>query len=298
MIIKGLNKKIDNNQVLSNIQLTVPKGVICGIVGRNGSGKTTLFRTIMGHYQKDSGEVLIERNDIALYERYKEKIFYIDTQFHPLDYLTPVSIGDYFQLLYPSFDIPMYHDLLRTHNLPPRRFQKYSKGMQGLLLVILSCCSNCDYLILDEPLDGLDVIVRKQATDLLLDVVNDGDRSIIISSHNLAELEKLADQVSFFKDGTITQTLHLEDQKAVTKKWQFVFRQKAVPDLIKQQGTILSIQGRVVVVVFKKYTNELANQLLSLDPVLMEELPVSLEDLFIEVFSDRTIAKEEITNEK
>jgi ABC-2 type transport system ATP-binding protein len=292
MIIKNLSKKIASHPILNEVQLTIPKGVICGIVGRNGSGKTTLFRTIVGHYQSDAGEVLIEGKNICIDPIMKEKIFYVDTQFHPLDFMTPIIIGEYYNLLYHSFDLESYQQMIQKYQLPNRRFQQYSKGMQGLLLVILAYCSNCDYLILDEPLDGLDVIIRKEATDLLLDAVSEGTRSIILSSHNLAELEKLVDQVAFLKNGRISHTVHLENEKQLTKKVQFVLRQKVIPEIIKQRGTILSVQGRVVCVVFKEYTAELAEQVATLNPVLIEELPLSLEDLFIEEFSHQDYENE------
>lgn len=247
MKLTNLSKVIDQEIILEAINLTIPKGVIFGIVGRNGSGKTTLFRTIAGHYLPDSGLVTIDQKAIQEFPYLKEAIFYSDTQFHPFDYMTPRTIGEYYQALYETFDSSLYQQLVADYQLPNKRYQQYSKGMQGLLMVIAAYASNCKYLIFDEPLDGLDVMIRKQVIDLLLDTISEGQRSILISSHNLVELEKIVDQVAFLKNHTISSTLELEQRKLMTKKIQFVFKQKEIPQTVKDYGRILSVNGRVVI---------------------------------------------------
>lgn len=201
--------------------------------------------------------------------------------------MTPRTIGEYYQALYETFDSSLYQQLVADYQLPNKRYQQYSKGMQGLLMVIAAYASNCKYLIFDEPLDGLDVMIRKQVIDLLLDTISEGQRSILISSHNLVELEKIVDQVAFLKNHTISSTLELEQRKLMTKKIQFVFKQKEIPQTVKDYGRILSVNGRVVIAVFDDYSAEVNNQLLALAPVLFEELPLTLEDLFIQEYSER-----------
>lgn len=174
--IQNLSKRIDGNVVLKHINLSIPLGSIFGIVGRNGSGKTTLFRTIASHYLMDEGMVSIDGQDINKEVSLKNDIFFLDPQYQPLNKMRLRTIESYFSLLYPLFDSKRFLELIEKHQLPDDQFQKYSKGMQCLLLVIIALCSNCSYIILDEPLDGLDVIVRKQVVDLMIDAISDREK--------------------------------------------------------------------------------------------------------------------------
>lgn len=285
MEIKNLSKIINNQTIIKDINLSIPKGIIFSIIGRNGSGKTTLFRTIASHYQMDSGEIYIDNQDVNKETDLKSEIFYLDTQFQALDNMTPKKIEDYFSLIYPKFDSKKYKILVGQNQLPNQRFQQYSKGMQGLMLIILALCSNSTYIILDEPLDGLDLIVRKQVIDLMVDTISEQNRTIIIASHNLKELEKLVDQVAFLKDKSIVSSFNLEEEKENTQKYQLVFKDE-LPQFVTQSGKILSQQGRVFTVVFKNFDSELKEKLLEVEPILMEKLPLSLEDLFLTKFSN------------
>lgn len=284
MEIKNLSKSIDKKMILENVNLSIPKGVICGIVGRNGSGKTTLFRTIASHYLLDSGQIFIDGHDINQENDFKNDIFYLDMQFMPLKHMNPRQMEKYLSLLYPNFDNGKFWDLLYQSQLPDQRFQSYSKGMQALMVVVLAICSNCTYIILDEPLDGLDLLVRKQVISLMIETISDQERSIIIASHNLNELEKLVDQIAFLKEGIITSSFTLEKEKESTQKYQLVFKEKSLPDFVEKYGTIISSQGRVLTVIFENYNDELHQKLVDSEPLLMENLPLTLEDLFLNEF--------------
>ena len=152
--------------------------------------------------------------------------------------------------------------------------------MQGLFNIILGICSNAEFLILDEPFDGLDIIVKKQVLRLLLNEVGLSNRGILVSSHNLVELETLLDRALILKDGEIVNEYNLEEVRVSMKKMQMVFSNKNIPNIIKENATILSVRGRVVIGLFKELTPELEEQIHDLQPVLFEELPITLEDLF------------------
>lgn len=289
MEIRNLGKTINQKQILKNINLDIPKGIIYGIVGRNGSGKTTLFRTIASHYLMDEGKILIDQQDINQETYLKNDIFYLDTQFRYLDPLNPKQISKYLGLIYPLFDNGTFERLVAQYELPNQRFHTYSKGMQALMVIILALCSNCSYVILDEPLDGLDVIVRKQVRDLMFDMIDGQERTIILASHNLNELEKLVDQIAFIRDHTIVSTFSLEDEKENARKLQLVFQNEKIPAEVMTAGKILNIQGRVVTALFEQYDASLKEMLLQHQPLLMEELPITLEDLFLSKFSNKVL---------
>lgn len=281
LVVNEMKKAIDGKEVLSGINLEVRQGEILGVVGRNGVGKTTLFRTMMEHYLLDEGEIKLNGENIDIERKHFEAIFYLDQQNNPISQMTPIKIGKYYQVLYPKFDLEKYNSLLDKHKLPKKRsYRQYSKGMQGLFNIILGICSNANYLILDEPFDGLDILIKKQVLKLLLNEVSLSNRGILVSSHNLSELETLLDRALILKDGKIANEYHLEDVRVSMKKMQMVFDSKNVPELIKENATILSVRGRVIVGLFKELTPELDEAIHQLNPVLFEELPISLEDLF------------------
>lgn len=290
--IQNLSKRIDGNVVLKHINLSIPLGSIFGIVGRNGSGKTTLFRTIASHYLMDEGMVSIDGQDINKEVSLKNDIFFLDPQYQPLNKMRLRTIESYFSLLYPLFDSKRFLELIEKHQLPDDQFQKYSKGMQCLLLVIIVLCSNCSYIILDEPLDGLDVIVRKQVVDLMIDAISDRERSIILASHNLNELEKLADQVAFIKENSIVSILNLSTVKMSICKLQIAFKDYELPQFIKQEAKHITHEGRVSTVIFENYSDELMERINNCEPLLIEELPLTLEDIFISKFSGHEMTDE------
>lgn len=282
MKVNNLQKTIDGQVILEEINFSLNPQEIVGLVGRNGSGKTTLFRTLAGHYLLDDGEVTIAGMDLAKAVEQKTQLFYIDELDNFLKYYSLKKINEFYRLAYPKFDQDRYLALLKENEFHQRMsYRRLSKGMQGLYQMILAISSEANYLLLDEPFDGLDVIVRKKVIALLLDhLATHENCSIMIASHNLVELEGIIDRVLLLKGKSIVKDYSLEQMREYARKLQLVFRRKGVPAFVKEQAKLLSIQGRVVTVIFEEYTPELADQLKALEPVVMEELPLSLEDLF------------------
>lgn len=282
MKVNNLQKTIDGQAILEEINFSLNPQEIVGLVGRNGSGKTTLFRTLAGHYLLDGGEVTIAGMDLAKAVEQKTQLFYIDELDNFLKYYSLKKINEFYRLAYPKFDQDRYLALLKENEFHQRMsYRRLSKGMQGLYQMILAISSEANYLLLDEPFDGLDVIVRKKVIALLLDhLATHENCSIMIASHNLVELEGIIDRVLLLKGKSIVKDYSLEQMREHARKLQLVFRRKGVPAFVKEQAKLLSIQGRVVTVIFEEYTPELADRLKALEPVVMEELPLSLEDLF------------------
>lgn len=287
MKVNHIEKSIDGKLILEDITFELNKGEILGIIGRNGVGKTTLFRTLMNHYTKDKGTIEIDEKDIETNRELYEHLFYLDIQNNPIAKMAPVAIGKYYQKIYSTFDSEKYDKLIATNNLPKNKnYHQFSKGMQGLFNIILAISSNASYLILDEPFDGLDVIVKKQVLKLLLNEISLSDKAVLVSSHNLTELETLLDRALILKDGTIVNEYHLEETKASMKKIQMVFKDKKVPRIIKENAKILTVQGRVMIGLFKEITPEMQQEIDQLNPVLFDEIPITLEDLFSSNLTD------------
>lgn len=281
MKVQNLSKIIDQKEILRDIQFELTIGEIVGLVGRNGLGKTTLFRTLNSHYLADSGEIILQGTNLLEDPQYKNELFFIDEKENFFNPYSLKKIAAFYQLSYPKFDLDFFTKLIHAYQLPLNRsYQRLSKGMQKLFLLILAMSSKATYIFLDEPFDGLDVLVKKQMIELLLDAVGNQPISILISSHQLNELEPIIDRVMLLSQHTITQDYQLEALREHARKLQLVFKDKEIPEIVKQNSKAISIQGRVIVALFENYSDELAEKIKALAPLVMEELPIQLTDVF------------------
>ncbi|MBX9042243.1 ABC transporter ATP-binding protein [Enterococcus durans] len=281
MKVMKLSKMIEGKQILNDVHFELKANEIVGLIGRNGSGKTTLFRTLTGQYLPDKGEIELDGISLLTATQSKSELFYIDEAENFLAPYTLKTINQFYRTAYPNFNQDLFLTLTGSHQLPFHvNYHGLSKGMQGLFNMILAISSNARFLLLDEPFDGLDVIVRKDVIGLLLEHISDNQRTALIASHNLNELENLADRVLLLKNQTIIKDYRLEEMRESAKKIQMVFKTKKIPSLVKEHSRLLTIQGRVITAIFEDFNQDLANKIQTLQPVLFEELPLSLEDLF------------------
>lgn len=290
MKLVNIGKVIEQKEILKNIDFSLQENEIVGLIGRNGSGKTTLFRTICGQYMSDSGSITIDGTDLAIDPSKRSEIFYIDEKENFLSFYSLKKINQFYLNAYPKFDQELFLDLINQHQLGLNfSYRRMSKGMQGLFQMILAICSNARYLLLDEPFDGLDVIVRKQVIGLLLENISESNRTALIASHNLNELEGMIDRALVLKGHQITQDYQLETLRQNARKIQFVFKSKKVPEIVKQHSKVIQMQGRVITALFENFDTELEAQIQAFEPILFEELPITLEDLFEANLSQETI---------
>lgn len=190
---------------LSGINFSIEKGTIMGFIGKNGSGKTTLIKTILNMIQSTSGEVLF--NGIPMFgneETVKANIGVVfDRIIYPLN-LKPTKIKKMISPFYKTFDDKKFIDLMKRFELDPnKRLSTYSKGMQMKFGIVMALCHNPQLIILDEPTAGLDPIARADVIDLLLDLMQNDERSILFSTHITSDLEKIADYITMIDNGKI-----------------------------------------------------------------------------------------------
>ena len=281
MIVKQLTKTIDHRSVLKDIEFELSESEIVGLVGRNGSGKTTLLRVLAGQYLPDTGDITINQKSVIQHSIVKQEIFFIDEKENFLRTYSLQKIAKFYQIAYPKFNQLLFSDLVKKHEFSLKQnYRQLSKGQQALFQIILAVSSNARYLLLDEPFDGLDVIVKKEVIGLLMEHLGEHSRTALISSHNLTELENLVDRVLLLKNQSIIKDYRLEEMRENAKKLQLVFKTKKVPSVVKENSKMLDFQGRVVTVVFEHFSEELEAAIKEFDPLVYEELPLSLEDLF------------------
>ena len=279
--VKNVTKTFDGRTALNGLTMTVPTGAIYGLVGPNGSGKSTIIRHIMGIYRQDAGEVLIDGEPVYENTALKQRIAYIPDD---VFYFLQASVQDmmkYYRGIYPGFDMERYEKLKSVFELDEKTpIRRMSKGMQKQAGFWLALCQKPDLMVLDEPVDGLDPVMRRQVWSLLMADAAERGITVLVSSHNLRELEDVCDHVGILDQGSLLLERSLTElQENITKI------QIALPDgRPLPQGLNLvheSVTGRLRTLIVRGNPQETLAALQTCDPLFMDALPLSLEEIFI-----------------
>lgn len=193
--LDNVTKTFGTFKALDCLSLSVPKGAVYGLVGPNGAGKSTVIRHLTGIYQPDSGTVTIDGQPVADDPNLKERIGYISDDVFYFPAATMEDMHRFYRDVYSRFDEPLYQKLKEVFPLPTGSIRRFSKGMQKQAAFHLTLSARPDVLILDEPVDGLDPVMRRQVMSLVLSDVAERGTTVLISSHNLRELEDVCDHV-------------------------------------------------------------------------------------------------------
>lgn len=280
--VKDLVKTFDGFRALDNANVTVPQGAIYGLVGPNGAGKTTLLRHLTGVYRPDSGTLSVDGWEVWENPAVKTRIASIPDDWY---YFMQASIREmmrYYKGFYPQFNRERYEKLKSVFALSETQpIRRMSKGMQKQAAFWLAMCCMPDYLILDEPVDGLDPVMRRQVWGLIMQDVAERGTTVLVSSHNLRELEDVCDHVGIMNKGTVLLERSLSELQDNTVKLQVVFDGDA-PEL-PENLTVLhqSAVGRVHTIIFRGAQHDIEAALAQFKPVFMEAVPLTLEEIFI-----------------
>ncbi|VXA94710.1 ABC transporter related [Exiguobacterium sp. 8H] len=279
--VEQLSKKIDRQTILDGIDFTVESGEIIALVGRNGAGKTTLLRTMVGIIRPDMGDVLYGSKSIFKNAGLKRDVIFVPDSADALKNYTVNEATDLYESIYPSFNRTVFRETLTRYNIDNKKIRQLSKGQKALVTLSLAFAVQAKYYLLDEPTDGLDVVAKSDVLKLMIAQVENRNCSIIVSSHQLHELERIADRIIMIENGRVKAILSLEEARALSIKWQVVFNDHVPVELLERKDIeIISVTGRVVLFMAKERTEELETFIDSYNPMLIEEIPMSLEDVF------------------
>lgn len=281
--INNATKEFGNFTAISDINITVKKGTIFGLIGENGAGKTTLIQCMTGIYKPDDGEITINGEPIYENPIVKERIGYVADQNQYFPFFKVKEMVEFYKRTYPTFSREKFNDYNLIFKLDQnKRVRQLSKGMQMRLSLMLNMSINPDVLILDEPTSGLDAIAKKQMLDILLQEVAENQLTIFISSHHLGELERICDEVAMIHKGKITYMSTLDEMKANIKKLQVVFNQDVPVDLSDWEDihTVEKV-GRVYYIITQKYSKDLEDRLYKAGAKFIEQMNLSLEEIFV-----------------
>lgn len=282
--VKKLVKTFDGFTALDSATLTVPKGAVYGLVGPNGAGKSTLLRHITGVYKQDSGQVLV--NGVPVFENRhaKERIVSIPDDWFYYNQSTIREMAKLYAGMYPQFDGGRFEKLRELFHLPEKKpIRRMSKGMQrqAAFWITMSCLP--EYLVLDEPVDGLDPVMRRQVWQVLLDDVSARGTTVLLSSHNLRELEDVCDHVGLLHWGGALCEDDLDRLKLGITRLQFALADPADFETVRSGLNLLkcSQQGKLFEMTVRGTETETLALVQRLHPLFCETLPITLEELFI-----------------
>ena len=282
--VNNLVKTFDGFRALDGLTMTVEPGSIYGLVGPNGAGKSTVLRHIAGVYRPDSGTVLVDGQPVYENPAVKQGIAVIPDELYYFNSASTRDMMKFYRGLYPQFDDKRYQALREAFPEVDDRqpIRRLSKGMQKQSAFWLALCCAPKLLVLDEPVDGLDPVMRRQVWSLLMGDVAQRGTTVLISSHNLRELEDVCDHVGILSHGKVLLERSLTDLQDNIVKLQIAFAQAEVPAFPKDLHILHTAQvGRVFTLILRGSPADIKARMAPLNPILMEALPLSLEEIFI-----------------
>lgn len=281
--VKGVSKNFEKAKALDDVTMTLRDGSIFGLIGSNGSGKSTLLRILSGIYRADQGEVLLDHQKIYENPKSKARFFYIsDDQFTRRN----ASMGDmakFYTNVYQNYDLEMFESLTQQFKLDPNRaLRTFSKGMQRQAHIILGLAAKPKYLFCDETFDGLDPMRRQAVKRIFAEQVAEGEMNVIITSHNLREIEDICDQIGLLHKGEMVLQRNIDDMTHHLHKVQCAFRK----NLEKADFAELDIlqfekRGRMISFIARGERSSVLGVVENKDPLYAEILPLTLEEVFI-----------------
>jgi|SRR5690554_3840089 len=278
-----VSKSFDSTHVLDEVDWTVRKGSVFGLVGPNGAGKSTILRLISGVIKPDSGEVLLEGEPIYDNPQSKERILFLADEPFYLHQSTMNEMKEFYRIFYPSFSEESYQTL--TKNFPVAQNKKindFSKGMKRQVGLILALSINPDVLLLDESFDGLDPVMRLTLKRFIAKELESREMTVIISSHNLRELEDICDQIALIDNKKIVMSGEVDNIKGEFHKFQVGYQQEINPEVFTGLNIIHQEQiGNVFTLVVKGDLQNNKQIIENTNPVLFNELPLNLEEIFV-----------------
>ena len=280
----ALDKKKDFT-ALDDVSITVPEGCIYGFLGSNGAGKSTLMRMICGIYKTEQGSITIDGEEVYDNPEAKKKIFFVNDETVQYADFTLEGLRKYYRSYYPDFSDEVYERLAKLGLPTNKRMAEFSKGMkrQAVVIIGLSCMTKC--LMLDEAFDGLDPAMRKVVKAMIVDEMLDRGATMIVSSHNVAEINELCDRAMLIHKGKLIFADEIDEIRSGFRKVQLVDKKRVVPrgelELMGLRVMEYSATGRVAQAIIKGTETDIDEKISSLGIDIAETIPLTLEEIFI-----------------
>ncbi|MBP3951089.1 ABC transporter ATP-binding protein [Bacillus suaedae] len=294
--VHDLYKQFENFEAVKGIELHIKKGSIYGLLGSNGAGKTSLLKTIAGIYKPNAGQVLIE--DKAIFENIemKQRVIFLADQLYFFPNTTIKQAARFHSDIYTNWNNERFSRLQEIFNIDiNKKVHRLSKGMQRQVAFWLALSTMPDILILDEPFDGLDAVMRQKIKNMLIQDVAERELTILISSHNLREVEDLCDSVGIMHNGKLMIEKDLDDLKSDIHKIQVAFKTGVPDDFLSNYNVLYKEErGSVKLFIVRGKEDSIEHHVHSYSPAIFDLLPLTLEEIFIYEMRDVGYAIENI----
>ena len=281
--VSNLSKSYGKKNVLDNLNCNIKTNSIYGLIGANGAGKSTLLRIMTDVIRKDSGSVLIDDQEVENNENLKQKLAFLPDELYFFSNYTMLDMAKFYEAMYKNFDMNYFKELATMLKLNiNEKVETFSKGMKRQVALICTLATNADYMFFDETFDGLDPVIRNLMKKIIARQMETKTTTIIMTSHNLRELEDICDNLGLLYKGGILFESDIDSLKTNMFKIQISlkdeFDEKDFSDL-----EILSFQkiGSVAKIIIKGNREEAENILNNKNPIILDFLPLTLEEIFI-----------------
>ena len=284
--VQGVTKKFGSFTAISDISFTVGDGSLYGLIGYNGAGKTTLLKTITGVYKAESGRVLLDGEDAFDNELMKQHMFYVPDDIYFQPYANMEKMAKFYNGYYPDFSFDTFHKLAEVFGLDTKaRLNGFSKGMQRQAEIVLGFATQTSFMLFDETFDGLDPAKRALIKNMINEYMQEKNASIIVSSHDLHELEGLCDHFGLINGKKLVLDSSISELSENRAKFRLVFPQDVAEAQIRALGIDVKSykkDGKMVLITVKGDEKETAQKLEALSPAMVESMPLSLEEVFLD----------------
>ena len=286
--VENVIKTFDGFKALDGLNLHVEKGSVYCLVGPNGAGKSTIIRHLTGIYRQDSGKVTIDGQEVFDNADIKKRIAYIPDDLYFFLNSDMDDMAKFYQGIYKDYNMDRYNKLLSVITTIDRKktIRKMSKGMQKQAAFVLAMCQMSDVMILDEPVDGLDPVMRRQIWSLLMQDVTERQVTVLVSSHNLRELEDVCDTVGIMNQGKMLLEKSLFSMQEGITKLQVAFKDNNSPEITEDSIDGVKLlsntkNGSVFTLIVKCSEEEIKAKMSKYEPLLLDTVPLTLEEIFI-----------------
>ncbi|HOP73370.1 MAG TPA: ABC transporter ATP-binding protein [Thermoclostridium caenicola] len=280
--VRDLKKSFGDFWALNGVNISVPRGSVYGLVGPNGAGKTTLIKHLAGVFIPDSGTITIDGQPSFENVQVKSRVVYIPDDIYFFPQATLLDMKKFYQSVYPLFDEERFKKLHEVFPFDPKRsLRRLSRGMKKQAAFWLGICLKPDLMLLDEPMDGLDPVMRRKVWSVLLQDVAERNMTVFVSSHNLRELEDVCDHVGIMHEGRIILERNLSEIQNNIIKLQVAF-DGPLPEEMNQLDILnRQVTGRVWVLIVRGDRDRILSHVGNLNPIIMDALPLTLEEIFV-----------------
>lgn len=284
ILLQDVVKHFGDVTALDHVNLEIKRGSICGLLGPNGAGKSTLLRLVCGVYSPDEGVLTLDGGEVFENPAQKQRVFFVPDEPYFFPQASLDVMARFYSRLYPEFDREVYANLCELFRLPrKKRLADFSKGMKRQASFLLGLSTRPEYLLLDECFDGLDPVKRQVVRKILADEVSSREMTVVVSSHNLRELDEICDTVCILYRGDILYTKDLDDLKGEVHKIQAVFQDQVTLEQLGRYLNIMAseVRGKFFTLILRGDGQEIERTLSRWRPVALESIPLTLEEVFL-----------------